>query len=204
MADALSSCRKQRGRRSKVVLPGKGLGSLASSVAIPCAPSVFAASLRSVAGETWTLTLAGETLEVVVGGTVNGVVVGTLAEIAAALAWLIAEDGDLDDGWSAYNVTAYRHPLSATVPLVGHWLDMPRVPLPGDLFTTRMHWGAIAASQRMVVSPGREAEGVMQMPTGQSGHPLSPFYGNSHAAWVAGEKAPFLPGAAVYELTLLP
>ena len=24
------------------------------------------------------------------------------------------------------------------------------------------------------------------------------------AAWVAGEKAPFLPGAAVYELTLLP
>ena len=27
----------------------------------------------------------------------------------------------------------------------------------------------------------------MQMPTGQSGHPLSPFYANSHDAWVDGD-----------------
>jgi penicillin amidase len=56
----------------------------------------------------------------------------------------------------------------------------------------------------MVVSPGREAEGIMQMPTGQSGHPLSPFYANSHDAWVAGEPTPFLPGPAVHQLTLTP
>ena len=34
----------------------------------------------------------------------------------------------------------------------------------------------------------------MHMPTGQSGHPLSPFYANSHDAWVKGEPTPFLPG----------
>ena len=64
--------------------------------------------------------------------------------------------------------------------------------------------GSNAASQRMVVSPGREAEGIMEMPTGQSGHPLSPFYGNSHDAWVKGEPTPFLPGPAVHQLTLEP
>ena len=61
---------------------------------------------------------------------------------------------------------------------------MPAADMPGDLFTPRMHWGASGASERMVVSPGREQEGIMHMPTGQSGHPLSPFYANSHDAWV--------------------
>jgi penicillin G amidase len=114
-------------------------------------------------------------------------------------------EGDLSGrAWSEYNVTVYRHPLSAGLPFVGRWLDMPYQPLPGDLFTPRMHWGANAASQRMVVSPGREAEGIMHMPTGQSGHPLSPFYANSHGAWVRGEATPLLPGPAIHTLTLVP
>jgi penicillin amidase len=106
--------------------------------------------------------------------------------------------------WSEFNRVAYRHPLSAGIPLIGRWLDMPDVALPGDLYTPRVHWGAIAASERMVVSPGREADGIMHMPTGQSGHPLSPFYANSHSAWVNGEPTPFLPGPAVHTLTLTP
>ena len=107
-----------------------------------------------------------------------------------------------DRVWSDYNVTAYRHPLSAALPLIGRWIDMPGRALPGDLFTPRMHWGAAAASERMTVSPGREAEGMMHMPTGQSGHPLSPFYGNSHQAWLDGEPGPFLPGPPQHRLTL--
>jgi penicillin G amidase len=109
-----------------------------------------------------------------------------------------------DRKWSEMNVVDYRHPLSAGIPLIGRWLDMPHVDLPGDLYTPRVHWGSIAASERMVVSPGRESEGIMHMPTGQSGHPLSPFYSNSHAAWANGEPTPFLPGATVYTLTLTP
>lgn len=113
--------------------------------------------------------------------------------------------GDLADRtWFEYNVTVYRHPLSAALPFVGRWLDMPRRPVPGDLYTPRMHWGSAAASQRMIVSPGQEASGIMQMPTGQSGHPLSPFYANSHDAWVTGEPAPFYPGPAVHSLSLVP
>jgi penicillin amidase len=114
-------------------------------------------------------------------------------------------DGDLGDRrWSEFNVTAFRHPLSAAVPLLGRWLDMPRNEIPGDLYTPRMAWGSVGASERMVVSPGREAEGIMHMPTGQSGHPLSPFYSNSHDAWVTGEPTPFLPGPTVHTVRLVP
>ena len=56
----------------------------------------------------------------------------------------------------------------------------------------------------MVVSPGREELGFFHMPAGQSGHPLSPFYGKGHAAWVKGEPTPFLPGPAVHTLRLEP
>jgi len=106
--------------------------------------------------------------------------------------------------WAEYNVSAFRHPLSASVPFAGRWLDMPVRSLPGDLFTPRMHWGANGASERMVVSPGHEEDGIMEMPTGQSGHPLSPFYGSSHDAWVSGTPTPFLPGKTEYRLMLQP
>jgi penicillin amidase len=106
--------------------------------------------------------------------------------------------------WSDYNVAAFRHPLSASVPFAGRWLDMPARALPGDLFTPRMQWGANAASERMIVSPGRESEGIMHMPGGQSGHPLSPFYRNSHDAWAFGEPTPLMPGAAIHTLMLEP
>jgi penicillin amidase len=109
-----------------------------------------------------------------------------------------------DRTWSEYNITVYRHPLSAAVPLVGRWLDMPMRPLAGDLYTIQVHSGSLGASERMVVSPGHEADGIMHMPTGQSGHPLSPFYSNSHEAWVNGDPTPFLPGPSEHSLTLTP
>ena len=60
------------------------------------------------------------------------------------------------------------------------------------------------ASERMAVSPGREAEGYFHMPAGQSGHPLSPNYADGHRAWATGEATPFLPGPAVHTLTFQP
>jgi penicillin amidase len=116
-----------------------------------------------------------------------------------------SEDGDLAERvWSELNVAAYRHPLAASVPLFGRWLNMPATPVPGDLFTVRLHWGPATSSERMVVSPGREAEAIMHMPTGQSGHPLSPFYANSHDAWVKGAATPMVAGKEVHRLTLTP
>ena len=57
---------------------------------------------------------------------------------------------------------------------------------------------------RMVVSPGPEMEGILHMPAGQSGHPMSPHYRDGHAAWLEGRPTPFLAGEAVNVLTLVP
>jgi penicillin amidase len=128
------------------------------------------------------------------------------AAIDAVIDQANSEDGgDLSARtWADYNRLEYRHPLSGAVPLFGRFLNMPVVPMPGDLYTPRMHFGVAGASERMVVSPGHENEGIMEMPTGQSGHPLSPFYSNSHDAWTKGEPTPFLPGPAQHTLTLVP
>jgi penicillin G amidase len=128
----------------------------------------------------------------------------------ASIEAIIDESNRVDDGdltartWADYNQLSFRHPLSAAVPVFGRFLDMPAADMPGDLFTPRMHFGASGASERMVVSPGREKDGIMQMPTGQSGHPLSPYYKNSHDAWTKGEPTPFLPGPAEHTLSLVP
>jgi penicillin amidase len=129
------------------------------------------------------------------------------ALLVAAVDRVIARadaDGGLSEPWSRSNVTAYRHPLSSSIPIIGGRLDMPLQPMSGDLYTPSMHWGANAPSERMIVSPGREADGIMHMPTGQSGHPLSPYYSNSHDAWVNGKATAFLPGATQHTLTLMP
>ena len=56
----------------------------------------------------------------------------------------------------------------------------------------------------MVVSPGREQEGLLHMAGGQSGNPLSPYYAAGYEAWVKGEPTPFLPGPAVHTLQFAP
>ncbi len=106
--------------------------------------------------------------------------------------------------WGAHNTAAIRHLFSPAIPVAGRWLDMPAEPLPGDHSMPRVQRPAYGASQRMVVSPGRESEAIFHMPGGQSGHPLSPHYRDAHRAWVRGDATPLQPGAARHTLTLLP
>jgi penicillin amidase len=106
--------------------------------------------------------------------------------------------------WGERNTVRIRHPFSQGLPLLARWLDMPPASLPGDAHMPRFQSPHEGASQRLAVSPGREAEGYFHMPGGQSGHPLSPHYGDSHGAWVRGEPTPFLPGPTVHTLTLRP
>jgi len=63
---------------------------------------------------------------------------------------------------------------------------------------------AFGVSQRMIVSPGNEQEGIFHMPGGQSSHPLTPYYGEGHDDWVAAQPSAFLPGDAQWVLTLSP
>jgi len=104
--------------------------------------------------------------------------------------------------WGERNTARIQHPLSKAVPALSRFLDMPRDPLPGDDHMPRVHSPTNGASERFVVSPGREAEGLFHMPTGQSSHPLSPYFGGGHEAWLRGEKTPFLPGPTRYTLVL--
>jgi penicillin amidase len=106
--------------------------------------------------------------------------------------------------WGEYNSVTIRHPLSDALPGLGRWLDMPTVALPGDSHMPRFQSRGAGASERMVVSPGREQDGIFHMPTGQSGHPLSPHYGDSQQAWVEGVPSSFLPGPTQHTLVLRP
>ena len=105
--------------------------------------------------------------------------------------------------WGQQNSSAIKHPLSSALPLLNYWLDMPSVPLPGDSYMPRVQGKSFGASERMVVSPGHEEKGIFHMPTSQSGHPWSPYYGVGHSDWEQGVSSPFLPGKTQYTLTLL-
>lgn len=106
--------------------------------------------------------------------------------------------------WGQQNTLSMQHPLSASLPWLARWLDMPRDAMPGDVAMPRVQGPSFGASERMVVSPGREAEGLLQMPGGPVDHPLSPFYGAGHERWVHGKAQPLLPGKTAHKLDLVP
>jgi len=107
--------------------------------------------------------------------------------------------------WGERNTTHICHPLAAALPqLTERFLCMPFMALPGDADMPRVQGPAFGASERMVVSPGHEADGLTHMPGGQSGHPLSPFWGAGHTAWAKGQPTPFLPGQPLHRLQLQP
>ena len=117
----------------------------------------------------------------------------------------LAPRGPLHErSWGERNTTRICHPLAGAIPLGRRALCMPAQPLPGDGMMPRVQGPAFGASERMVVSPGHEADGILHMPGGQSGHPLSPFWGAGHDDWAHGRPAPFLPGTATHVLTLRP
>lgn len=106
--------------------------------------------------------------------------------------------------WGQRNTARINHPLSSALPLVGSMLNMPSVPLVGDIWMPRAQQPSKGVSERMIVSPGREENAIYHMPGGQSGHPLSPFFRTGYMDWVAGKASPFLPGDTHYRLELNP
>lgn len=130
-----------------------------------------------------------------------------LADAARAMEKDLAEQGPALSAhtWGERNTAAICHPVARALPgFARPLLCMPAEPLPGDRDMPRVQGPAFGASERMVVSPGHEADGIVHMPGGQSGHPLSPFWGAGHEDWVRGRATPFLPGETRYTLTLRP
>ncbi len=114
------------------------------------------------------------------------------------------EGGLAERTWGEINTASIRHPLSRSIPIFGQYLDMPADALNGDLDMPKAQGPSFGASERFSVSPGDEASSILHMPTGQSGHPLSDFYGRGHDDWVQGRASPFLPGEPQHTLTLVP
>lgn len=107
--------------------------------------------------------------------------------------------------WGERNTADICHPLARALPAFARrWLCMPPDPLPGDGAMPRVQGPSFGASERMVVSPGRERDGIIHMPGGQSGHILSPYWGAGHEDWVQGRPTPFLPGDARHTVRLVP
>ncbi len=107
--------------------------------------------------------------------------------------------------WGEANTVRIRHPVSLVLPaFLGDRLDMTPQPLPGDSHMPRVQGVNFGASQRMVVAPGRETEAIMHMPGGQSGHPLSPYYGAGHDDWAHGLPTPMPPSNPRWHLELVP
>lgn len=107
--------------------------------------------------------------------------------------------------WGERNTARIAHPLSRALPgFFARWLDMPADALAGDSNMPRVQGPDFGASERFAVAPGDEEHGYFELPGGQSGHPLSPFYGAGHHDWVEGKPTPFLPGPAIHQLRLEP
>jgi len=107
--------------------------------------------------------------------------------------------------WGDFNTVTVRHPFSRILPSwIARFIDMPAQPLPGDAHMPRVQSRSDGASERLVVSPGKEKDAIFHMPAGQSGHPLSPYYRAGHQAWVRGDATPFLPGPPQHTLVLVP
>jgi len=107
--------------------------------------------------------------------------------------------------WGEHNHSDIDHALSPALPAwLARFIDMPDQPLPGDNNMPRVAMPGFGASERFDVSPGHEAQGILEMPGGQSDNPLSPFFGAGHEDWVNGRPTPLLPGKTMHTLTLEP
>jgi penicillin amidase len=102
--------------------------------------------------------------------------------------------------WGQRNTAAIAHPISMALPFLKRWLAVPPDQLPGDANMPRVAGPKFGQSERLTVSPGREEEGLYDMPGGQSGHPLSPWFLRGHEDWVKGRPTPLLPGPVEHTL----
>lgn len=105
--------------------------------------------------------------------------------------------------WGQRNTAASAHPMASAIPLLGKYLRVAPDMLPGDQHMPRVAGPTFGQSERLSVSPGHEEQGIFNMPAGQSGHPLSPWFMDGRTDWLTGRESPLLPGPAQHTLTFV-
>lgn len=106
--------------------------------------------------------------------------------------------------WSDINPVRISHPFTRTIPVLSEFLDLPEYRLSGCTFCINVMAEGYGVTERLVVSPGHNDEGLVQMAGGQSGHPLSEHYGDQHVFWAKLVAMPLEPEAIRYSLRLVP
>ncbi|QYJ87252.1 penicillin acylase family protein [Shewanella mesophila] len=131
-----------------------------------------------------------------------------IASYVASTESLLAKYSDSNNyqdlAWGRVNSLQIQHPFSKQIPLLSNWLDMPTVEGFGDTFMPAVQGKNFGASQRFIVQPGLEAQGILTIPGGQSGHPLSKYYRSGFKEYTSKLSTPLLPGEVEARLTLQP
>lgn len=96
--------------------------------------------------------------------------------------------------WGQRNTVHIVNPFARALGLLGGWLDMPSMELPGDKYMPRVQAPAFGASMRLDAAPSATAPGILELPGGESEHPLSPWYRDEFMAWALGKPTPLAPG----------
>ncbi|MFA5985018.1 MAG: penicillin acylase family protein [Methylococcaceae bacterium] len=130
-----------------------------------------------------------------------------LAQLEASAIELKTTHKDIqlaDLRWGQINHAKIYHPIFGNIPWLGALLNMPEAELAGCGGCIRAAGANFGASERMVISPQHSKDGILQMPTGQSAHPLSQNYQDQQRFWLSGTPMDFLAGKAEHKLTLVP
>jgi len=106
--------------------------------------------------------------------------------------------------WGRWLHADVHHPLSRAIPLLGRLTDPEDETVPGDGGAPRAQHRGVGPSERIVVSPGHEAQGIFHMPGGQSGAPFAPYYLAGHRDWIEGRPTALLPGPRRWTFRLQP
>jgi penicillin amidase len=113
-----------------------------------------------------------------------------------------------DIPWGSVNRARIRHPFSMSrgdeTTALGRFLDRPRDPMSGWLGAVRAQSPEYGQSLRFVGRPGAPESAYLDLPGGQSGHPLSTFWDRGHRAWVDGGATPLAAGPPLHRLVLEP
>lgn len=135
----------------------------------------------------------------------DGFVAAQLEQAAAKLLQRNPGKRLADLTWGSQNKAAYAHPFSKAMPFLAAFLNVPEQTLAGCTgYCVRVAGANFAASERLVVSPGHWQDGILHMPGGQSGHPLSEFYMDQQPYWLQGLPLALQAGDAAYRWTLNP
>lgn len=134
----------------------------------------------------------------------NELILKTLQQTAADLKIRFDVSSLAELRWGRVNRIKISHPLSRAVPWLSQFLDMETMDLGGCSYCVKVIRQSYGATERMVISPGKSQDGILHMPAGQSGHPLSPHYGDQHRYWVQGRPLRFNPGQAKNTIRFVP